>query len=405
MPDELKEKIAADFRDAASDGSIGERLKATGQVINVGGPKEFAESIDGAAPHRGRDGEGDRLQAEELELAIRVMPAWHAAHGQVAEGCVVIAKTGAMPGVRPSRRCALAGPATAQSYPSRVIKLVVPFTPGSPNDVMARLLTQHLAPRLGQPIVIDNKPGGGTTIGTKAAAMPPSPTAIRCCSSARRSSLDPAMKKKIAYDPLKDFAPVATVNTTSWLIAVSPTLPVKTMAEFVAHTKAHPGTMNFAATQGTAAHAGGGDGSSKLSGADVLIVPYKGGAAALPDFLGGRIQVLNPTPSTSIAAHSRRQDAAAADHQPGPHRRAAGGADRARGRPAGADARILGGRAGAGRHAAGHRRQAQRRDQRHAALAGDEGQRWPSSASTPRSARRRTMRGSSPRKCRAGPGS
>jgi tripartite-type tricarboxylate transporter receptor subunit TctC len=65
---------------------------------------------------------------------------------------------------------ALAGPAAAQNYPARVIKLVVPYTPGSPNDVMARLLTQHLAPRLGQPIVIDNKPGGGTTIGTKAAA-------------------------------------------------------------------------------------------------------------------------------------------------------------------------------------------------------------------------------------------
>ena len=117
---------------------------------------------------------------------------------------------------------------------------------------MARLLTQHLAPRLGQPIVIDNKPGGGTTIGTKtAAAAEPDGYTLLFVSSA--IVIDPAMKKQVDYDPLKDFAPVATVNTTYWLITVSPSLPVKTLAEFVAYTKAHPGTINFAATQGTAA--------------------------------------------------------------------------------------------------------------------------------------------------------
>ena len=193
---------------------------------------------------------------------------------------------------------ALVGPATAQSYPARVIKLIVPYTPGSPNDVMARLLTQHLASRLGQPIVIDNKPGGGTTIGTKAAAAaePDGYTLLFVSSSI---ALDRAMKKKVDYDPLKDFAPVATVNTTYWLLAVSPTLPVKTMAEFVAYTKAHPATINFAATQGTAALLIA-EMFKRLSRADVQIIPYKGGAAALPDFLGGRIQMLNPTPSTSI---------------------------------------------------------------------------------------------------------
>ena len=187
--------------------------------------------------------------------------------------------------------------AAAQSYPSRVIKLVVPFTPGSPNDVMARLLTQHLAPRLGQPIVIDNKPGGGTSIGTRlAAAAEPDGYTLLFISSA--IVIDPAMKR-IAYDPLKEFAPVATVNTTAWLIAVSPSLPVKTVAEFVAYSKAHPGTINFAATQGTAAILVA-ERFKQLSGADLFIIPYKGGAAALPDFLGGRIQVLNPTPSTSL---------------------------------------------------------------------------------------------------------
>jgi tripartite-type tricarboxylate transporter receptor subunit TctC len=191
-----------------------------------------------------------------------------------------------------------AAPVFAQSYPARVIKLVVPFTPGSPNDVMARLLTQQLAPRLGQPIVIENKPGGGTTIGTKAAAMaePDGYTLLFVSSSI---ALDRAMKKKVDYDPLKDFAPVATVNTTYWVLVVSPTLPVKTMAEFIAYTKSHPNTINFAATQGTAALLIA-EMFKQLSGADVQIIPYKGGATALPDFLGGRLQMLNPTPSTSI---------------------------------------------------------------------------------------------------------
>jgi tripartite-type tricarboxylate transporter receptor subunit TctC len=190
----------------------------------------------------------------------------------------------------------LATPAFAQSYPSRVIKLIVPFTPGSPNDVMARLLTQHLAPRLGQPIVIDNKPGGGTAIGTKlAAAAEPDGYTLLFISSA--IVIDPAMKH-VAYDPFKDFAPVAGVNTTSWLITVAPSLPGK-LADFVAYTKAHPGTINFAATQGTAAILVA-ELFKQRSGADLQIIPYKGGAAALPDFLGGRIQVLNPTPSTSI---------------------------------------------------------------------------------------------------------
>ena len=192
---------------------------------------------------------------------------------------------------------ALTAPASAQTYPSRAIKLVLPFTPGSPNDVMARLLVQHLAPRLGQPIVIDNKPGGGTTIGTKlAAAAEPDGYTLLFISSA--IIVDPAMKG-ISYDPLKEFTPVATVNTTAWLITVPPSMPVRTMPEFVAHTKAHPGTVNFAATQGTAGMLVA-QRFKQLSGADILIVPYKGGAAAVPDFLGGRIQVLNPTPSTSL---------------------------------------------------------------------------------------------------------
>ena len=188
-------------------------------------------------------------------------------------------------------------PAIGQPYPSKVVKVIVPFTPGSPNDVMARLLMQHVQPRLGQPIVVDNRVGGGTSIGTKAAASaPPDGYTLLFISSAL--VIDPAMKK-VDYDPMQDFAPVATVTTTSWLLAVSPSLPVKTMAEFIAYTKANPGKVTLAYTQGTAAVLVG-ERFKQLSGADIVAIPYKGGAAAMPDFLGGRIQMLIPTPSTTL---------------------------------------------------------------------------------------------------------
>jgi len=193
---------------------------------------------------------------------------------------------------------AVSTPALAQSYPTRPIKLIVPYTAGSPNDVMARLLTQHLQTRLGQQVVVDNKPGGGTVIGTKAAASAEADGyTLLFISSAL--VIDPAMKH-VTYDPFKEFAAVASVNTTYWLITISPSLPATTLKEFVAYTKAHPGTVNFAATQGTAAILVA-EKFKQDSGADLFIIPYKGGAAALPDFLGGRIQVLNPTPSTSLS--------------------------------------------------------------------------------------------------------
>ena len=192
----------------------------------------------------------------------------------------------------------MAGAAAAQDFPTRPVRAIVPFAAGGPVDVLARTLGDGFHQRTGQNFVVDNKPGGGTSIGTKqAAAAEPDGYTLLFVSSA--IVIDPAMKH-VAYDPFKEFAPVAGVNTTYWMIVVPPSLPVKSLAEFVAYTKAHPGKTNFAATQGTAAILVA-EQFKKLSGADVFIIPYKGGTAALPDFLGGRIQVLNPTPSTSIS--------------------------------------------------------------------------------------------------------
>jgi tripartite-type tricarboxylate transporter receptor subunit TctC len=192
---------------------------------------------------------------------------------------------------------ALSGAAGAQSYPSRPVKMIAPYTAGSPNDVMARLLAQHLQGRLGQPIVIENKPGGGTSIGTKqAASAEPDGYTLLFVSSAL--VIDPAMRH-VDYDPLKEFAPVASVTTTYLLIVSSPTVPAKSVAELVAYSKANPGKVNMAATQGSVATLVAVK-FRQLTGADIAIIPYKGSAAALPDFLGGRIQMLTPTPATTL---------------------------------------------------------------------------------------------------------
>jgi len=193
----------------------------------------------------------------------------------------------------------VAAPAWAQSYPSKPIRIIAPYTPGSPNDVMARLLAQHLQVSLGQPIVVDNRPGGGTSIGTKAAALA-NPDGYTLLFTSSSLVIDPAINRKADYDPLKDFAPIAFVATTSWLLAISPDLPARSLAEFVAHAKANPGKLSFGFAQGTASQLVG-ERFKLLTGTDILSVPYKGGAAALPDFLGGRLQMLLPTPSTSLA--------------------------------------------------------------------------------------------------------
>jgi tripartite-type tricarboxylate transporter receptor subunit TctC len=190
------------------------------------------------------------------------------------------------------------GFASAQSYPSRIVKVIVPFTAGSPNDVLARLLTQHLQTRLGQSIVIENKPGGGTTIGTKAAAIAePDGYTLLFISSAL--VLDPVLHGRPDYDPRKDFVPIAVAATAPWILVINPNLPAKTADEFVAYTKAKPGSISFGYAQGTASQFVV-ERFAKLTQADILSVPYKGGAAAVPDFLSARIQMMIQTPSTSL---------------------------------------------------------------------------------------------------------
>jgi tripartite-type tricarboxylate transporter receptor subunit TctC len=191
-----------------------------------------------------------------------------------------------------------ASPAPAQDYPSRPIRMIAPFTPGSPVDVVARLVAQHLSIRLGQNVVVENRPGAGTTIGMKAAALS-EPDGYTLLFQSSSLVVAPAMYKNLDYDPIKTFAPVANVAWGSWVTVVPPSLPVHNPQQLIAHAKAHPGTLNFGYGQGTAPQLVG-EWFNRTNKLQIASVPYKGGMQAITDMLGGTIQINIGTTSTLL---------------------------------------------------------------------------------------------------------
>ena len=195
-----------------------------------------------------------------------------------------------------------ASTAHAQSYPDHPIKLILPFTPGSPNGVFARLVIPHLTKHLGQPVVLDPRPGGGTSIGTKAAMTAEPDGYTLLFSNTPTLLIVPAASNAIKYDPLTDFTPVAVAGSGSNVVVIEPSLPAKTVQEFVALAKAQPGKLNFGYGQGTQPQLIG-EMFKLAAGIDLANIPYKGGAQAIVDMLGGRIQLNIGTLSTLRPQH------------------------------------------------------------------------------------------------------
>ena len=182
---------------------------------------------------------------------------------------------------------ALATPASAQTYPTKPIRLIVPFTPGSPVDASARVIAKEMQARLGQTIVLDNRPGAGTTLGAKAAAAAePDGYTLLYISNGHVFGLysDPG------YDTVKSFAPIATVAGWSQLLVVESSVPAKTVSELVSYAKANPGKVTFGFGLGTPPQIMG-EYLKALTGADIVSVPYRGGIQAITDMLGGRIHM------------------------------------------------------------------------------------------------------------------
>ncbi len=191
-----------------------------------------------------------------------------------------------------------AGPAGAQTYPSKPIRMIAPFTPGSPVDVVARLLAQHLSIQLGQNVVVENRPGAGTTIGMKAAALA-EPDGYTLLFQSSSLVVAPAMYKNLDIDPAKSFAPVANVAWGSWVTVVPPGLPIHSAHELIAYAKANPGKLNFGYGQGTAPQLVG-EWFNLTNGLKITGVPYKGGMQAITDMLGGTIQLNIGTTATLL---------------------------------------------------------------------------------------------------------
>jgi tripartite-type tricarboxylate transporter receptor subunit TctC len=189
-------------------------------------------------------------------------------------------------------------PALANRYPTRPIKMIVPLAPGSPVDVVARLLAQNLSVDLKQSVVVENRPGAGTTIGMKAVATA-EPDGYTLLYQSSSLVVAPAMYKNLDYDPVKAFAPVANVAWGSWVTVVPPELPVKTAQELIAYAKARPDTLNFGYGQGTAPQLVG-EWFNKTNGLAIASVPYKGGMQAVTDMMGGTIQLNIGTTSTLL---------------------------------------------------------------------------------------------------------
>ena len=182
-----------------------------------------------------------------------------------------------------------AGSAAAQGYPSRLIRVIVPFQAGSAPDQIMRIATQHMAGTLGQPLVIDNKPGAQGNIGVAEAARAAPDGYTLVSANNTTFAANPSLFKKLPFDPIKDFVPVARFITTGLILSVRPEFPAKDLREFIAYAKSRQGKL-------TAAQASAGMRVSiamlrSLAGVELVEIPYKGHPQALNDLLGGQVDV------------------------------------------------------------------------------------------------------------------
>jgi len=176
-------------------------------------------------------------------------------------------------------------------FPTRAIHLIVPFPPGGGNDTVARAIAQQISPELGQPVVIDNRPGAGGSVGAELAAKAPPDGYTLFLAGVGSHVVNPNLHQT-AYDPLKDFAPVTLIASAPSVLVVNPSVPAKNIAEFTAYARTNPGKLNYASNgNGSAAQLAAAMYES-MAGVKMVHVPYKGIAAALTDLLGGEVQVL-----------------------------------------------------------------------------------------------------------------
>jgi len=182
--------------------------------------------------------------------------------------------------------------AYAQTYPSHSITIVVPYAAGGGNDVVARIAAKNLSEILKQPVIVDNRPGGGGTLGSSFVARAPADGYTLLMVNAVSHVVAAGLYAKLGYDPVKDFSAVGSIADASYVVAIYPGVPAHTIEEFVQYAKAHPHQLNYASGGvGAMGHIGG-ELLKTTAGIDLVHVPYKGGAPAIADLLAGNVQML-----------------------------------------------------------------------------------------------------------------
>jgi len=189
--------------------------------------------------------------------------------------------------------------ASAESYPSRPVHIIVGFPPGGATDINARLIGQWLSERLGQPFIIENRPGAGSNIGTELVvhAVPDGYTVLL---AGPPTAINATLYEKLNFNFIRDIAPIASIVREPLIMVVNPSVPAKTVPEFIAYAKANPGKINMAsAGNGSVVHIAG-ELFKMMAGVDMVHVPYKGGGPGVTDLLGGQVQVMFATAPSSI---------------------------------------------------------------------------------------------------------
>jgi tripartite-type tricarboxylate transporter receptor subunit TctC len=185
-------------------------------------------------------------------------------------------------------------------YPEKIIRIVVPFAPGGGTDVIARTLAQEMAKDLGATIIIENKPGAGTIIGTQAVAAG-EPDGYTLLMGTFANAVNPSLHAKLPYDPHKDFAAVALIARSFNIVVVNPASPIKSVADLIAAATSDPGKLSYGTYgTGTSAHLAG-ELFKSMAKVDLTMVPYKGAAPAITDLLGGQIQVMFTTVASAAS--------------------------------------------------------------------------------------------------------
>jgi tripartite-type tricarboxylate transporter receptor subunit TctC len=189
--------------------------------------------------------------------------------------------------------------ARAQAYPTRPVRLIAPAAPGSATDILPRLMGQWLSERLGQPFIIENRPGGGNNIGTEAVVRAPA-DGYTLLLAATPNAVNATLYDKLSFNFLRDIAPVASIIRAPYVMAVNPTVPAKTVPEFIVYANANSGKISMASTGiGSGAHLAG-ELFKMMAAVNMVHVPYRGGGPALTDLLGGQVQVLFASTVSSI---------------------------------------------------------------------------------------------------------